>query len=432
MERPVIRKTSGAVFLNGVMELVADGTPEDPLKLLVWRDGKASIVNRKERNPGISSFEPKDLDPTFRRAIRFPSRADSFGSSRQLLDDICGVIKRFTNLADDHVLLAAHAVRASWLLEATDFPVTLAICGPPSPLGQRLFRVLSCLFRRALLLGEINLASLCSLPMEFSPSLFIERYDHSPQLQKVIRATRASGYIPAKGRLVRTRCSTVICSEEPLSIVIPDCNAIEIPVTDTRVSLPLLNEDAQRQVAEEFQPKLLMYRLTNHKQVMDSTFTPALSNSSVNELARCLGRCIVDDPERQADIIRLLSERDKEVEEERSWDRRVTVLEALLSLCHQENKESVYVGEVAELANSILEQRGELFALTSRTVGSQLRTLGFRTGRLDSAGRGLVLNRKVRKQIHWLAWDNKLLSDTDGEARCDDCIELRETQDVEI
>jgi hypothetical protein len=268
---------------------------------------------------------------------------DSFGSSRQLLDGICGVIKRFTGLADDYVLLAAHAVRASWFPEATDFPVTLVICGPPSPQGQRLFRVLSCLFRRALLLGEISLGSLCLLPMDFSPSLFIERYDHSPQLQKVIRATHTSGYIPSKGKLVRTRCTTVICSEEPLNGVIPDWNAIEIPVTHTRVSLPLLNEDAQHNVAEEFQPKLLMYRLTNYAQVTNSTFDAAPLTSSVNELARCLGRCVVDDPDRQADIIRLLKERDEEVEEERSWDRRVTVLEALLSLCHKENKDSVYV-----------------------------------------------------------------------------------------
>jgi hypothetical protein len=141
-------------------------------------------------------------------------------------------------------LLAAHAVRASWFPEATNFPVTLVICGPPSPQGQRLFRVLSCLFRHAFLLAEINLASLCSLPMDFSPSLFIERYDHSPQMQKVMRATRTHGCILSKGKLVHTLCTTVICSEELLNGVIPEWNAIEIPVTHTRVPLPLLDEDA--------------------------------------------------------------------------------------------------------------------------------------------------------------------------------------------
>lgn len=440
MAQTLNRKTSGTVFPNGMIELVADPTDEGRLVLLSWAEGKGRIQPRArvERptkwGPKTElqtiTFEPEDLDPTFRRAMRFPSRVDSFGSSRELLDSIFGIIKRFTGLADDHVLLAAHSALASWFLDATDFPAALVICGPLCPQGERLFRVLSCLYRRALLLGEISLASLCSLPMNFSPSLFIERYDHSPEFQRVIRATRTRGSIPSKGKFVSTRCTTVICSEEPLNGAIPDGHAIEIPVSHTRVPLPVLNEAAQQSIAEEFQPKLLMYRLMNHAHVRSSTFEAASLTSSVNELARSLGSCVVDNPDRQEDIIRLLKEKDARAQEEDSWDLRVTVLEALLLLCHKK-KESIHVGEVADVCNSNLDQIGELLVLTPRTVGNKLRVLGLTTRRLDSAGRGLFLTAKIRERIHRLAWDYKLQLQPGREEQCDDCLVLEMEQKME-
>ena len=441
MELKGIRKTYGAVYTNAIIELVADDMHEDRLQLLIWKEGKSYVGPRVRLDMGSKSvseteletvtFEPEELDPTFRRAIRFPSHPDPFGSSRQLLDELCRVIKRFTALEDDYVSLAAHAARASWFPEAPYSPIALVSSGPPSPKRQQLFSVLSCLYRRALLLGEINLSSLCSLPMAFSPSLFIERDDDSPQLQKVIRATQIRGYIPSKSKLVRTRCATVICNQESLNGIIHDSNAIEIPVSHTRVPLPLLTEAAQNAIADEFQPKLLMYRLTKHAQVINSTFDAAPLISSVSELARALGACVVDDPDRQADIVRMFKDKDEEVQEVCSWDQRVTVLEALLSLCHKRKRESVYVSEITNAANSILEARGEAFKLAPRTVGNKLRMLGLTTNRLDSAGRGMLLTIKIRERIHRLAWDSKIELLGGWQKQCVECRNLRLEQDTE-
>ena len=441
MEQNGIRKTYGAVYTNAIIELVADETHEDRLKLLVWREGQSYIEPRVRLDIGSKSssetelqtitFEPEQLDPTFRRAIRFPSHSDPFGSSRQLLDELCGLIKRFTVLEDDYVSLAAHAARASWFPEAPYSPIALAISGPPSPQRQQLFRLLSCLYRRALVLGEINLSSLCSLPMAFSPSLFIERDDHSPQLQKVIRATQTHGYIPLKSKLVRTRCATVICNQEPLNGRIHDSNAIEIPVSQTRIPLPVLTEAVQNAIADEFQPKLLTYRLAKHAQVMNSTFDAAPLISSVSELARSLGACVVDDPDRQADIIRVLKDRDEQVSEDYSWDPRVTVLEVLLLFCHKRQKEKVHALEIADIASSMLKERGESLGISERTVGNKLRYWGFTPVRLDSSGRGLWLTSKIRKQIHKLAWDNKIALLGGWQKQCGDCRNLRPELDLE-
>src|SRR5579862_7754857 len=201
----MIQKTFGEVLANGILEVVGDEFHPERLNLLLWANGKFRIQRSfpldaeykfgSKTDARTVTFEPEDLDPTFARAIRFPVRPAPFGSSRQLLDDVCGVINRFTGLEDSHVSLAAHVARASWFPEATDCPAALVISGPPCPQRQRLFQVLSCLCRRPLLLAETNPASFRSLPWGFSPSLFLEHSDDNSHLQKIIRTTRASGYL---------------------------------------------------------------------------------------------------------------------------------------------------------------------------------------------------------------------------------------------
>lgn len=436
--RQIFERTSGTHFRNFIIELVGDPVHGTDLKLLLWDGSKAVIESRvkltwstsdPEPHELLLKFDPINLDASVKRAIWFPSRVDSFGSSRQLFDEMCGVIKQYTDLPDNLVSLAAHAARASWFPEAPDAPISLVIRGPQSPQARQLLLVLSCLYRRAVSLGEIIPAALYSLPLDLSPSLFIERYDDTPRLEKLIRATFNRGYVPFKGKLVRTTCTTVFHIDEPLIDTIAGRNIIEIPTAYLRSPLPILSPKAQQEIAKNFQPKLLMYRLVNFRHVMNSTFDPASFAYPINELVRGLAACVVDDPERQRDIVNLLSGKNEQTEQGLSWDLRVTVVEALFSLCHKSDMQSIHVGDVMSAANSILEQRGEMSVMTSRMVGSKLHTLGFTTTRLDSAGRGLQLKNEMRKRIHRAAWDYRVEFPALDETQCDQCREILAQED---
>jgi hypothetical protein len=151
----------------------------------------------------------------------------------------------------------------------------------------------------------------------------------------------------------------------------------------------------------------------------------------VNDLARSLGACVVDAPEHQGNIVRLLKMKDVEINEDSFWDLRFTVLEAMLSICH-EKKESVYVSEVAKKANSILEKRGESFVMTARAVGSKLREMDLSTRRMGAAGRGMLLTREIQMRVHRLALHNRLNLKQGGECQCEDCEELRLEQQVQL
>ena len=99
------------------------------------------------------------------------------------------------------------------------------------------------------------------------------------------------------------------------------------------------------------------------------------------------------------------------------------LVEALLVCCH-ERRSAVHVSEIADLANDILSRQGEILRLSAREVGGKLKTLGFRTTRLDSAGRGLYLLGENCKHIHELAKSYGVPSLREGLHGCPHCQEL--------
>ena len=427
-------KTFGEAFPKFLIELVADDSLNESFNLLVWDGAQAHVDRRLLFEPGPGSgfrarlFQPPDVDSTIRRAMRFPTQNAPYGSCRELFNEVCALLNKFTDLSPKLVSLAAYSVFASWFSDFTPVPVCLSIVGPHSHHRSNLFHLLSCLYRRPLLLGELSAAAICSLPMELCPTLFLERFEFSRQLQSVLRASSAQDvHIPWKGRLIKTCCAKVLCTDELLDNEGLGHGSMEIPVTPTRKSLPILEKRSQQEIASEFQSKLLRFRLTNYNQVRNSDFDVPQFESSVRELARCLGACVAEDPALQQEIIPLLKERNEELQADLECAKylEAIVVETMFSFCHQERKQSLYVGEIASGVNAILRGRGEMLELTPRQVGSKLRSMGITTKRLDGLGRGIQLLDPIRQRIHRLAWNYQigfgLLEWDDPRTNCPHC-----------
>jgi hypothetical protein len=232
------------------------------------------------------------------------------------------------------------------------------------------------------------------------------------------------------GRLVNACHPIVLCLEESADGLFSDLSVITIPVSVQGGTLPVLDPQAQKQIANEYQGKLLMYRLQNYRKVRESSFDVPELSARFREMARCLGACIAGDPEVEELLTKLLREQDSDVQPGIETELHSAVVEALLRLCHEPEKQALGVAEITAAANKILEKRGELIELKARSVGSHLRSLGFATKRLDAKGRGFTLLNSVRKRIHELAKSHKLMRVSNRSAHCSQCTDMFPEEDV--
>jgi hypothetical protein len=436
MEQELYVETFGETFPDwNMIELVAGESPQADFNLLFWDNRQARIGPsfRVFTGPGPEPksvvFEPPAVDSTIRRAIRFSTHAAPYKSTRKLFDEICSLLQVYTDLPEQLARLTAYSVFASWFPDRTAMPTCVSIVGPKSRQGSQVFRLLSCLFRRALPLGEVSLAGLCSFPAGLCPALFLEQRELTSESRKALCASTAQDtFILWKGRPVNLRCATVVWSEDPLNDVTRGPGTIEIPINPRFQSGVGLDLVTQQKIANDLQPKLLMHRLENFIQISNPLIDFPEFVPPLRDLGCCLAGCITDAPELREEVAQLLEERNQQLELERETDLNAVVVEAMFSLCHEENKDSLHVGKITEVANQILKRSGEALEMKPRSVGDKLRLLCLTTRRLDAGGRGILLLNATRQRIHQLAWDYKVPGVDGDVGQCQYCREAGRVQ----
>lgn len=425
-------ETCGEILQKCMIELVRKPFPSAGFNLLIW-DGTATNIQPhvRLRPKGKAKFQPRvfvppSVDPSVQKAVSIPTHAASYKSTETLFRQIRALIEKYSGLDEKWAVLITHAILSSWLVDLAPRPISLSLLGPESVQKSQLFRLLACLYRKPLMLTDVTVADLTHLPENFCPSLFIERYGDASQLDKLLRATSSRDcYVLSKGRVVRLNCPKVICTEESLEPRLGNL-AIEIPIDDSDGALPRLDNSLREQITNEFQPKLLMYRIRNYRRASESTFDVADFTAPVRELARCLAATVADEPSLQKDLVVLLEEHNEQVRSELALNVDAIVVETLLGICHQDlQAESVHVGAVSEGVNRVLERRGEILRMQPRGVANRMRQLQLIPRRIDAAGRGLLLVDAVRRRIHNLAKKHQISETQKG---CPHCQELLRTK----
>jgi hypothetical protein len=329
------------------------------------------------------------------------------------------------DLPENLVSLFTHCVFASWFVDVTAAPVFLSIVGPSSGQGSRLLRLLACLFRRPLLLGPTGLAAIYSLPLKLQPALFLDGGQCNGQLPRLLRQLSApDSFVFWKGQLCQFQGAKLVCTEESLPSDLLNAGFMEVRVPPARGILAILDQQARQRIAEEFQPKLLMYRLVNYHQVRASKFDVPEFPSPMRDLARSLAAAVPNETKLQSSIASLLQAQSDQDLIKPTSELDSVVIEAMLMLCHEKDRKSFHVAEVSEKVNEILEARGESLNLNPWAVGRKLRKLDITTQRLDANGRGALLLNDLRHHVHSLAAKRRLLVIDPG--RCSDCQEFQD------
>jgi hypothetical protein len=424
--------TYGEIVGNDLVELIDDPSQDNEFKFswllkrpLEEHIGRALTFRVSDDQPRIYHL-PEGVDPALLRAVRFPPRPESYGTGRELIDNISQLIRQYTSLTELQTSLVAFSLLATWVAERSNFPVCLAIVGPPSTERRQLLRLLHCFLYRPLHLADCKVSEVLCLPPTLNPTLLMEHCEDLSQLRRILRITSSrEAYTLSKRRTmisatVNAYCAKVICLDDSWTASFPDWPAIEIVLRRTDRQLPALDDRAQEQIASEYQAKLMKYRVNNYHHQPDSSLSlPHLSPAS-REIARSLGLCFSGDHELQELLVAKLAEQDKQVTKPTENVLISATLEALLYFCHERRNGKVHVAEIATRFNRILEGRGEFLRLNARAVSTLLGKLELEADGRDAVGSFLLLLNVTEERIHKLAAEHNILADSRS-SLCENC-----------
>jgi hypothetical protein len=392
-------ETTGEVFSDGsILELIHHDSGADETALLRW-DGQNATIGWHFEVDG-HDYRPPKSSSTFPSAFRLPGGISSYGSTRHLFDEICNLLIKFTDICEKHVQLIAYFILGSWLADrllVAPFLFTIAPFGAPR---AQLLRLLSCLCRRPLMLAGVTPAAISKLA-NLRPTFIFDEPNLSRHAERFLYASNNSGgCIYENDRIVNIFSAKVICSREPLRDAFLASQALEIAIAPAGRQVPFLDHFMCGQIADEFQRKLLQYRLTNFAKVRTPELDVSELADSVQDVARAFASCVADDAELRDGVVGFLRERDQDVYRDASTDFVSAILEGLLFYCHSQGRSQVLAGELADTVNTLWAKRGEGRKTSPESVGWKLRALNLRTEPIDGAGKGLRLTESVRTLIH--------------------------------
>jgi hypothetical protein len=352
----------------------------------------------------------RDPLPPGQQAV--PVRAGAATSLRQF-------IARFAACTPDALDLLGAFVLASWFTDCIPVAPILYLVGPEDVV-RLVLRLLGCLCRRAVLLGDVDLAALATLPSNLGATLLISQRQLNRGVTRALRASSHRDFHVTRGN----RCvdaygaKAFSCGARPADEDKSGPSVFLAPASD---SLPILTDAEVRVAREDFQAQLLRYRMVYHAQVRSAAgvecgrFVAATRDQAVTWLAP-----ICDCPELRESVAEVLTQQSRQAAGERFSDLTCLAIEAALTFCHRDGVGHFFVGEAAEVMSLLLQGRHEDFKVSPKQAGALLGDLGI-FGERVTKGYKITLTNAVREQIHQLARAYQVPSAQDGVSRCGHC-----------
>jgi hypothetical protein len=414
--------TAGEIFADGMMiELVAGPPDKAKPKLLLWNGIKASVGYRANHQGDI--YKPPEIDLSLYQAMRLPTATAHYRSARTLFDGITALFTHHLGLSHPTSGLLAGFAMSTWLGDHLPQVLHLAMCGCDDKLGVDVLRLLQCLCRHALLIGEITPWWFRNMPTYLAPTLLLNQAELRPSLQRLLRTSCYRGMsIPGNsGGVVQLYGpKAVFCPDETVMDAVAG-EVLRIMLTPAQPQPVSLDEKTRQRIAEDFQPKLLTYRLrmiSNAKaspaKIDVSQFAPAMQRC-----AHLLAQCFVEDVKLAREAMQLLVPLDDDVRRNFALRVEVAIVETLLALLHEEKGRVIQVGDLTDLVNSLLQSRGERWAYTHEAIGRQLAEMTIKRER-NAAGQRVVLDRVTSQRIHQMAQTFELAQKY-AQPGCPDC-----------
>jgi hypothetical protein len=305
------------------------------------------------------------------------------------------------------------AALSTWFSDCSASPITLCITGMDMNQVMKLFRLLHILCRRPLRIAALS----ANLPFYLHPTLLINAPRMSARAGDFWRASNFRGtFIPGpKGTMRNIACAKIIFCETEAARIAWGPEALHIALLPTSQDFPSLSELEEAQLAAEYLPRLLKFRL----RTLSTLYPPdASAPPSFSGFPRggSLPACIVEDPEIVEASRPMIEAHELDLLASRARDPLVAIEESVWAPSHKTKEMST--SAITKRVNALLRERGETLRYNSKEIGWKLRNLGL-TSRHNGTRKALRFSRDVRRQIHRLAAQFGL--QLPKVADCEDC-----------
>jgi hypothetical protein len=414
VQKPLRSETFGGVLPDVVIETVRDPSDPNQLRLHTW-DGRHAATASTFSCRGCT-YTPAPIPHGLASAILFPGPSKSFGTAAQLSVSMSRFLDRYANLPPGTAEIIVAFALASWFVDCFAVAPLLHLLGPDNEI-TRLLRLMGSLCRRPILLSDLDVPALSTLPSDLAPTLLVNQRNLGRRLTRVLLASNDRHFRVAHGKGEINAFGAKAFASVP---EFANGAGVRVSLPPVQELLPTLTNEEARAITADFQAKLLRYRLVNYRRVSEvqldtSGYVPAMREEICAWLVP-----ICDCPDLQEVVSGFLMQQSLEAERDRMLDDRCVVAEAALFFCHKPNVDHFFVGDLAEMANSLFTGRHEGRILTDKKAGLLLRALGV-SGERGARGYRVSLGNAVREQIHRVAKAYRVVSTQDGIVRCHHC-----------
>jgi hypothetical protein len=354
-------------------------------------------------SPGVENSEtaPEKAPPAGEARTPTPGDKDLLTAQPRNAAELCAWIewgiRAQTDLPQGISSLIAFWVISTWFQDALTVLPCLVISGVAHD-AMVVLRILNVFCRKPVLVAEFRKGDLDTLNWGCETQLISEPNLDNRKAALLGNLTNRGFRIVADGRALDCAKSRAIyVGEDPAIKRIQ--HSIVVNITPTNAEPPTPTQRLQAAI-DRLPSYLSEYREKNLGYVRRTAFNPSGLTSETAAIAKALGSCIA--PELQEKLVGLLKAQDQQHLSQRSDTAEAVVVEAALALSRQE-RQHLYVREIAVEANRLLEGRGESLKLSPEKVGHKLRKLGLPTCRLTKTGNGLILDKTTVAGIERVA-----------------------------
>jgi len=259
-----------------LIEAVADSKGPNQLAFCT-SDGKATGIRRAVQHHGCI-YIPQDLGPGLGKAVGFPTDSFDFGSPAELVSDLKLFFSKYAELdARTANVLSAFAL-ATWFIDCFEVAPVLYLHGPDHEVSV-VMRVLSCICYHPVLLSDLDITALRTLPAGLRVTLLINQGDLGRQVEKALLASTRRHFVWARGKQPMDFFGAhVLRCDSPAGQI-----GLSVWINPTRLHFPNFTEAQERAMAGQFQSRLLAYRMSCHARVRNFEIEAGATHSGMED-----------------------------------------------------------------------------------------------------------------------------------------------------